>query len=154
RTEGGGSATPFRSNDRADRRRVRHDLSRRGHAVGPPPRRIGDLRHRRSRDAPLAGGGGLRTMVAGACPGRCDARRPGGDLGKHRVVAGVIAPSSWRLDRRSGSMSLLAAARSLLEGAVDLVLAPICVGCGALIPTTASERLICGACWTRLREIP
>lgn len=51
-------------------------------------------------------------------------------------------------------MSLLAAARSLLEGAVDLVLAPICVGCGALIPTTASERLICGACWTRLREIP
>ena len=51
-------------------------------------------------------------------------------------------------------MTLYAAARSLLAGVADLVLAPICVGCGGLIPTTADERLICGACWSRLREIP
>lgn len=51
-------------------------------------------------------------------------------------------------------MTLIATARSLLAGAVDLVLAPICVGCGGLIPTTARERLVCGACWSRLREIP
>lgn len=45
-------------------------------------------------------------------------------------------------------------ARGLIAGFADLLFAPVCVGCGALIPTRAVERRLCGACATRLREIP
>lgn len=42
----------------------------------------------------------------------------------------------------------------LLQGALDLVFAPVCVGCRELIPTTESERLVCRTCWARARPIP
>lgn len=44
--------------------------------------------------------------------------------------------------------------RDILTGFADLLFAPVCLGCGALIPTDAPERRVCGVCWTRLREIP
>lgn len=44
--------------------------------------------------------------------------------------------------------------RSLATGFADLVFAPACIGCRALIPTSAADRRVCGACWTRLRPIP
>lgn len=50
--------------------------------------------------------------------------------------------------------SLPPAARSLLAGFADLVFAPVCLGCGSLVPAIASERRLCGACRTRLRELP
>lgn len=43
---------------------------------------------------------------------------------------------------------------SILAGFGDLVFAPVCVGCGGLIPTSADERTVCRACWSRLRPIP
>ena len=44
--------------------------------------------------------------------------------------------------------------RDILTGFGDLLLAPVCLGCGKLISTEAEERRVCGVCWTRLREIP
>src|SRR5690606_8110388 len=44
--------------------------------------------------------------------------------------------------------------RDLLRGYADLILAPVCLGCGSSIPTGAAERLVCGPCRTRLRELP
>ncbi|HEX5520521.1 MAG TPA: ComF family protein [Longimicrobiaceae bacterium] len=43
--------------------------------------------------------------------------------------------------------------RRLAEGALDLVLAPVCVACHAPIPPSASERLICAVCWSRLEPL-
>jgi ComF family protein len=42
----------------------------------------------------------------------------------------------------------------LLQGTLDLVFAPVCLGCEAAIPTVESERLVCRACWARARPIP
>lgn len=42
----------------------------------------------------------------------------------------------------------------LLETILDLILAPVCLGCDAAIPGAAPERLICRACRSRLRPIP
>ncbi len=47
-----------------------------------------------------------------------------------------------------------ALASRLVEGALDLVFAPICAGCSRPVPTSATERLVCGVCWARCRPIP
>lgn len=44
--------------------------------------------------------------------------------------------------------------QSLAAGFTDLIFAPVCIGCGGLIPTAAADRQVCGACWSRLRPIP
>ena len=43
---------------------------------------------------------------------------------------------------------------ALRDGLLDLVFAPVCAGCGAPVPTAASERLVCRACWSRARPLP
>src|SRR5690606_19405802 len=90
---------------------------------------------------PVAGCRRIRALVALPCAGRGDAR---GDRRGH--PAGLT-----RLRMRA---SLPPAARSLLAGFADLVFAPVCLGCGSLVPAIASERRLCGACRTRLRELP
>ncbi|CAN5851319.1 ComF family protein [soil metagenome] len=42
----------------------------------------------------------------------------------------------------------------LAAGWLDLVFAPLCLGCRQPISTTARDRLVCGTCWSRLRSIP
>lgn len=44
--------------------------------------------------------------------------------------------------------------RQLGTGLLDLVFAPVCLGCGAPISTRAADRRICSACWSRLRPLP
>ncbi|HEX2188018.1 MAG TPA: ComF family protein [Longimicrobiaceae bacterium] len=51
-------------------------------------------------------------------------------------------------------MSLLARAADLRDGLLDLVFAPVCAACAAPVPTTRAERLVCGLCWSRVREVP
>jgi ComF family protein len=40
------------------------------------------------------------------------------------------------------------------QGLLDLVFAPVCAACAAPVPTSAAERLVCGLCWARVRELP
>lgn len=42
----------------------------------------------------------------------------------------------------------------LVGGLLDLVFAPVCIGCRDPIPTSATERLVCRLCWARIRAIP
>jgi ComF family protein len=44
--------------------------------------------------------------------------------------------------------------RHLLQGALDLAFAPICVACRGPIPSRSAERSVCAACWSRARELP
>ena len=46
------------------------------------------------------------------------------------------------------------AAASLARGVLDLVFAPVCLGCDEPISTFSPERLVCRACWSRMRELP
>jgi len=43
---------------------------------------------------------------------------------------------------------------ALRDGLLDLVFAPVCAGCGNVVPTAEGERLVCRACWSRARAIP
>lgn len=45
-------------------------------------------------------------------------------------------------------------ARDLIDGALDLVFAPVCVACGGAIDTADSERVICRLCWLKCRPLP
>jgi ComF family protein len=45
-------------------------------------------------------------------------------------------------------------ASELLHGCLDLLFAPVCLGCGAAVSSGAAERRICGVCWSRARELP
>ncbi|MDQ3388809.1 MAG: ComF family protein [Gemmatimonadota bacterium] len=51
-------------------------------------------------------------------------------------------------------MSLRVWSSALGAGALDLVFAPICAGCGVPVPTAHPERLVCALCRARLRPIP
>ncbi|HET6762878.1 MAG TPA: double zinc ribbon domain-containing protein, partial [Longimicrobiaceae bacterium] len=51
-------------------------------------------------------------------------------------------------------MSVPAAVREAWAGALDLVFAPVCVGCRRPIATTDSERVVCRVCWARCRPVP
>jgi ComF family protein len=51
-------------------------------------------------------------------------------------------------------MSLVDLAREAWTGALDLVFAPVCVGCRRQISTDDRERVICRVCWARCRPIP
>ncbi|MGI9181825.1 MAG: ComF family protein [Longimicrobiaceae bacterium] len=42
----------------------------------------------------------------------------------------------------------------LLQGTLDLVYAPVCLGCGGSIATAETERLVCRTCWARARPLP
>jgi ComF family protein len=44
--------------------------------------------------------------------------------------------------------------RQIAAGWLDLVFAPVCLGCCQPISTAATDRLVCGSCWSRLRPIP
>lgn len=44
--------------------------------------------------------------------------------------------------------------RAFLESLLDLVFAPVCLGCDAAIPPSSAERLVCGRCRSRLRAVP
>jgi ComF family protein len=44
--------------------------------------------------------------------------------------------------------------RSLRDGLLDLVFAPVCVACGDVILPADDVRLICRLCWTRARPLP
>jgi len=44
--------------------------------------------------------------------------------------------------------------RELASGWLDLVFAPLCLGCRQPVSTSARDRLVCGTCWSRLRPIP
>lgn len=47
-----------------------------------------------------------------------------------------------------------AALERVWAGAMDLVFAPVCVGCRAPIPAGAAQRVVCALCWTRCRAVP
>ena len=51
-------------------------------------------------------------------------------------------------------MTARGAAAALARGVLDLVFAPVCLGCDAPISTALPERLVCRACWSRMRELP
>lgn len=51
-------------------------------------------------------------------------------------------------------MSVGSLLTDLVHGALDLVFAPRCVGCGAPLATASAERLVCPACWSRARPLP
>ena len=42
----------------------------------------------------------------------------------------------------------------LWKGTLDLVFAPVCVGCDSPIAARETERLVCRDCWARVRPIP
>lgn len=44
--------------------------------------------------------------------------------------------------------------RDAWNGALDLVFAPVCVGCDKPLPPDAPERVVCGVCWARCRRLP
>lgn len=44
--------------------------------------------------------------------------------------------------------------RDLARGALDLVFAPVCLGCRAPVSPELEERRVCRACWARSRAIP
>src|SRR5688572_23256791 len=43
---------------------------------------------------------------------------------------------------------------SLLSGLLDLVFAPMCVACGGVVSSHATERVVCATCWSRARQVP
>ncbi len=45
-------------------------------------------------------------------------------------------------------------ATNLLQGVLDLVLAPTCVGCRGPISPAAIDRTVCPTCWARARPLP
>lgn len=45
-------------------------------------------------------------------------------------------------------------AAELWRGTLDLVFAPVCVGCDAAIEAAEPERLVCRVCWSRMRPVP
>jgi ComF family protein len=51
-------------------------------------------------------------------------------------------------------MTLNAWLRTLGDGLLDLVFAPVCVACDRAIPTVDGARLICRVCWARARPLP
>jgi ComF family protein len=51
-------------------------------------------------------------------------------------------------------MNIPAGARSLLAGLLDLVFAPVCLGCGEAVSPAANSRLVCPACWAGMRPLP
>lgn len=51
-------------------------------------------------------------------------------------------------------MPLAPLARRLWTGALDLVFAPVCLGCHQPVPTSETERLVCRMCWMRCRPLP
>jgi predicted amidophosphoribosyltransferase len=51
-------------------------------------------------------------------------------------------------------MSLIELAREAWVGALDLVFAPVCVGCKRQIATDDRERIVCRVCWARCRPVP
>ena len=51
-------------------------------------------------------------------------------------------------------MRLSEVGRSVARGFLDLVFAPICLGCDEWIPAGRSERLVCRVCWSRMHDIP
>lgn len=42
----------------------------------------------------------------------------------------------------------------LWQGALDLILAPLCVACGGAVSPAAEERGVCVTCWARSRALP
>jgi ComF family protein len=46
------------------------------------------------------------------------------------------------------------AAAALAHGVLDLLFAPVCLGCDQPISPAAVERLVCAVCWSRARELP
>lgn len=44
--------------------------------------------------------------------------------------------------------------RDTVDGAMDLVFAPVCVVCERTVPTTETERIVCRLCWLKCRPIP
>lgn len=40
------------------------------------------------------------------------------------------------------------------RGFLDLLFAPVCLGCGGAIPPGEPRRVVCGVCWARARVIP
>jgi ComF family protein len=51
-------------------------------------------------------------------------------------------------------MSVPALLRDVWVGALDLVFAPVCVGCHRPIPTEEKDRIVCRVCWARCRPLP
>lgn len=51
-------------------------------------------------------------------------------------------------------MSARALLADLAGGLLDLVFAPVCVGCGAPVAREEGERRVCRACWSRSRPVP
>jgi ComF family protein len=43
---------------------------------------------------------------------------------------------------------------ALGSGWLDLVFAPVCLGCSAPVTTAAVDRIVCATCWSRLRPLP
>jgi ComF family protein len=44
--------------------------------------------------------------------------------------------------------------RDIWAGLLDLVFAPVCIGCREPVPSGAAERLVCRVCWMRCRPLP
>lgn len=51
-------------------------------------------------------------------------------------------------------MTARAAAAALARGVLDLVFAPICLGCDEPISPAARERRVCPLCWSRAKPLP
>jgi ComF family protein len=51
-------------------------------------------------------------------------------------------------------MTVREAGTALARGFLDLVFAPVCLGCGAAVTPGSANGMVCRACWSRLREIP
>jgi ComF family protein len=49
---------------------------------------------------------------------------------------------------------MLGTLRGVLRGVVDLVLAPVCLVCSGPIGSSAADRMVCAACWSRARPLP
>lgn len=45
-------------------------------------------------------------------------------------------------------------ASALLHGCLDLLFAPVCLGCGGAVSSRLAERSVCPLCWSRSRELP
>ena len=44
--------------------------------------------------------------------------------------------------------------QELLRGYLDLLFAPVCLGCGAGMSSRSAERRVCAVCWSRARPLP
>jgi len=68
------------------------------------------------------------------------------------------SPSALDSRDRPGVSRTVAAVRRVLAdlggGALDLVLAPVCVCCGAPVPTRLQDRVVCPLCGSRIRTLP